>query len=243
MGRTMDLELYRKRAIFETLPRKHFNKIFCIGYNKTGTSSLEVVLRALGYELPDQGQQELRLTQQLYDGNFRPLVEFCSKYDAFQDSPFSKGVVFAQADCLFPNSKFVLSVRDPDKWYESLVRYHLAGILKQQGITDVSQVNEETYKDKTVYLYENYSYANVKRIISRVVDGKLVHDWSRVYDKAHYIEMYQRRNEQIMNYFQDRPWDLLVIDVEKEADISRILAFLDLPEKLNFEMPHMNRSQ
>lgn len=241
--KSMDLEQYRKIAIRESLSRKDFNKIFCIGYNKTGTTTLEMVLSALGYKCPVQEEQEIRIVKQLYKGNFQPLIEFCCQYEAFQDMPFSQGVVYAQVDCLFPNSKFILTVRDPIKWFDSLTRFHLNGILKRQGIESLEQVNEATFKNKTVYLFENYVYENCKRLISKVENNRIEHDWSLLYNKDHYIKLYEERNKEIIKYFQNRVDSLLVIDLEKEKDISKILEFLDLPAKLNMQTPHLNRSK
>jgi len=238
----MDFEKYREIAIRESLPRKNFNKIFCIGYNKTGTTSLEFILKALGYKLPKQAEQELRIVKQLYKGNFQPLIEFCHCYEAFQDMPFSQGIVYAQVDCLFPNSKFILTVREPNKWFESLTRFHLSGILKMQNIESIEQVNEDTFKDKTVYLYENYVYEIFKRHVSKVENLHLKHDWSLLYNKDHYIKIYEERNKGIIKYFQDRPNDLLIIDLEREKDISKVLYFLGLPAKLNIQIPHLYRS-
>ena len=240
----MDLEEYKQLAIKESLPRKNFNKIFCIGYNKTGTTTLEWILKALGYKLPNQLEQEMRIVKQLYLGNFLPFTEFCDQYDAFQDMPFSQGVVYAQADCLFPGSKFILTVRDPNEWYESLVRFHMKGVLKRQGITSLDNIDEYTFKNKNIYLYENYFYDVLKyMIVADVKDYKLEYDWSKAYDREHRIKIYTDRNKEIIKYFQKRPESLLVIDVGKERDILKILKFLGLPEKLNIQMPHLNSSK
>ena len=239
----MDLGKYREIAIRESLSRKDFNKIFCIGANKTGTTTLENVFYALGYKCPVQAEQEIRIVKQLYKGNFQPLIEFCGQYEAFQDLPFSKEVVYAQVDCLFPNSKFILTVREPNKWFDSLVRSHLDGVLKNQGIENIEDVNESTFKNKTVYLYENYTYELSKRRVSKVENYQLKHDWSLLYNKDYYIKEYEERNQEIIKYFQNRAEALLVIDLEYEKDISNILDFLGLPATLNTQMPHLNRSK
>ncbi len=240
----MNIEEYRNMALLETMPRKDFNKIFCIGYNKTGTTTLELVLRALGYRLPDQREQEMRIVKQLYLGNFQPLREFCEQYDAFQDMPFSQGVAYAQADCLFPGSKFILTVRDPQEWFDSLVRFHLNGVLKRQGITSLDQLDESSFKNKNIYLYENYFYDVLKYMVIADVNGyELEYDWNRAYDRDHRIGIYSERNKEIIKYFQNRPDSLLVIDLTREKDISKILKFLNLPEKLNMQMPHLNISR
>ena len=53
------------------LSNKDFNKIFCIGFNKTGTTSLERVLRFYGYHLPNQQEQEVELSKQVFSTNIQ----------------------------------------------------------------------------------------------------------------------------------------------------------------------------
>ena len=104
---------------------KNKTKIFCVGYNKTGTTSLGASLKQIGFNVAPQIPQEKQLTATLRNGNTAPFIEFCNKYDAFQDLPFSYGNTYVQADCLFPGSKFILSIRNSEEWYESLVNFHL----------------------------------------------------------------------------------------------------------------------
>lgn len=113
------------------LPGPSRTKVFCVGYNKTGTTTIEAVLRNLGYRMPGQARQEALVVEETFRGNFVPLRTLCSSYDAFQDMPFSQGVIYAIVDSMFPGSKFILTVRDSNEWFESLVRFQLGGILKR----------------------------------------------------------------------------------------------------------------
>ena len=223
--------------------KKQYNKIFSIGFNKTGTTSVEALLRELGFLLPNQQEQEITLVKELHKGNLASLTEFCSNYDAFQDLPFAQGQTYVQADALFPDSKFILTVRDSQAWFDSLVRFHLKGILKRAGVTRIEDANEGTFKDQNNYLYTNYSYENFKRQIAIVEDNKIKFDWSLLYDKSYYIRMYEQRNMEIIKYFQGRENDLLVIDIEKERDTGRLLRFLDIKGVSASPYPHLNQSK
>lgn len=94
------------------------SKIFCIGFHKTGTSSLGAALAQLGYRVkgpvrtrdPHIAERLLKVTL--------PLVE---RYDAFQDNPWP--ILFRTLDERFPGSKFILTVRDPDAWLKSVVAH------------------------------------------------------------------------------------------------------------------------
>ena len=232
-----------KAIRYEVLARKNFNKLFGIGFNKTGTTSLNSIFKYLGYDCPNQQEQEIRIVKQLYNGNFDPLINFVGKYDAFQDQPFSQGVTYSQVDALFPNSKFIITVRNKENWYNSLIRFQVNGILKFAGENNIDSADELTFKDKELYLYKNYIYENKKRHVTKIIDYKIHYDWSLVYNKEHLIKMYEDRNKQIIKYFANRPNDLLIIDIENEKDISKILKFLDLPIELNINMPKLNATK
>jgi hypothetical protein len=66
----------------------HQGKIFCIGRNKTGTTSLEQALRGFGYRLGNQRQGELLLDDWAHR-DFRRIVDLARSADAFQDIQFS----------------------------------------------------------------------------------------------------------------------------------------------------------
>ncbi len=61
-----------------------------------------------------------------------------------------------------------------------------------------------------------------------------------LYNKEHYINLYKQRRDLIIKYFQKRPKDLLILDITKEKDISKITNFLELPEFINFTFPRRN---
>lgn len=94
------------------------DKIFGIGFHKTGTKSLAVALRRLGYRVtgpngtmdPDIAGNALQIAHRLLDG-----------FDAFQDNPWP--VLYKEMDSLCPGSKFVLTTRDPQDWMRSVVRH------------------------------------------------------------------------------------------------------------------------
>jgi len=203
---------------------------------------MERVFKELGYRLPKQAMQESLVVEKSFLGDFGPLEKQCRKYDAFQDMPFSQGVTYASVDCLFPGSQFILTVREPNAWFESLTRFHLGGVLKEAGVENLQDFDELSFKDKAVYLHKNYLYNIVKRHANSIVDYQIHYDWSLVYDKQHQIDIYEERNRGIIRYFQDRPNQLLVIDITKEQDTSKIVDFLGFPRKYVSRMPHLNKS-
>lgn len=93
-------------------------KIFCIGFHKTGTTSLAVVLSTLGYRVTGpNGVQNPNI-----DKNVLAMAyELVDQYDAFQDNPWP--IIYKQLDVKYPGSKFVLTLRDSGSWIRSQVRH------------------------------------------------------------------------------------------------------------------------
>jgi len=83
-------------------------KIFGIGLNRTGTSSLSVALVYLGYK-----------TAHFIDHERNKVIDIESvlHYDALTDTPIS--CCFEQLDAKFPGSKFIYTVRDSESWLRS----------------------------------------------------------------------------------------------------------------------------
>lgn len=103
-------------------------KIFGIGFHKTGTQSLAEALTILGYKtihgdspnIPPYGDEGISLTRQIDIGDYN--LSTIASYDAFTDNPYFS--IWKQLDLYYPNSKFILTIRDSNEWIESAVRYY-----------------------------------------------------------------------------------------------------------------------
>ena len=202
-------------------------KIFCIGRNKTGTTSLELALQRFGYRLGDQAQAELYI-EDWARRDFGRIIQLCRKADAFQDIPFSLPFTYQAVDAAFPGARFILSIRGSDEeWYSSLTRHHsrLAGTDQVPTADDLRSVA--------------YRGAGWLLRTQTLVYGV---DESAVYDRKIYCHHYRRHNEQVLEYFRHRPQDLLVINVADEDAMPRLCRFLGIPYK-GESMPHENRAQ
>lgn len=98
-------------------------KVFCIGFNKTATTSVLEAFRILGLHpaasattLP--GDQ--RLIRSALQGDFQPLVEVARRYRSFKDRPWNIGTCYQAMDRAFPGSRFVLTLRDEEAWWRSV---------------------------------------------------------------------------------------------------------------------------
>ena len=93
-------------------------KVFGIGFHKTGTKSLCRALEILGYRVcgpigarnPEIASEALLST-----------LDHAHRFDAVQDNPFP--LFYRELDQEFPDSKFILTTEDPDIWIARAVRY------------------------------------------------------------------------------------------------------------------------
>jgi hypothetical protein len=92
-------------------------KVFCIGFQKTGTTSMAAALELLGYRVTSIFGQDLGLDELRRSYVARGL-EIAREVDAVQDMPWP--LIFRELDATFPGSKFVLTWRETDRWLASI---------------------------------------------------------------------------------------------------------------------------
>jgi hypothetical protein len=202
-------------------------KIFCIGLNKTGTTSLRFEMEDLGFAVGNQRKAEL-LFDDWVKRDFRKLRRYCHTAQFFQDAPFSYPYTFIALDQFFPNSKFILTVRDDaEQWYSSLTRFH----GKKWGNGNVSPTAEDL-KNAT-YIYKGFPYHS-RMHVHPVTD-------ENPYDKDILTDYYETHNKNVKDYFRHRPDDLLVINLAKEGDYARFCKFIGV-EKKKDNFPWKNKT-
>jgi hypothetical protein len=122
-------------------------KIFGIGLGKTGTNSLTEALNILGYRAKHYPDPEKMLT--------RNFTELLNTYDALTDSPVIP--VYKELDKMYPNSKFIFTIRNEDDWIPSCkVQWAKSGPYMRKGfygqlrkeLFGTVEFNEKRFRDK-----------------------------------------------------------------------------------------------
>lgn len=202
-------------------------KVFCIGKNKTGTTSLKSAMIRLGYIVGDQRRAEL-LVDDWRLGNFRKLIRYVKSAQFFQDTPFSLPGTYKVLDKHFPNSKFILTIRDsPDQWYNSLVKYQQKRMNTGNRIPEKEDFINHNYVTKGWVFKNHMSIFNVSE--DDLFNYKILTD--------HYLKY----NEDIMDYFKDRPGDLLVINAADKDAFKKLINFLGVESDLQ-DFPWKNKT-
>ena len=94
------------------------SKVICIGWHKTGTTTLGDALLTLGYEVLGA---RVDLAEELLKGNMEQALDLAGDFSALQDVPWN--ALYQELDQAFPGSRFILTVRDEDNWLKSAVRH------------------------------------------------------------------------------------------------------------------------
>ena len=176
-------------------------KVFGTGMQRTGTTSLAQALDLLGIKTRD-------CPKDLW-GNLDH--EVLQRYDGFTDNPIP--LLYRDLDRKLPGSKFVHTVRDEQRWLESVEWLFTTGALKFAW-------------DRHPHFHEFH----------RALYGRTD------FDAATFLERYRRHNREVLDYFADRPADLLVMDLTAGDGFDRLCPFLgrEVPAA---PFPHRNRHE
>ncbi len=199
-------------------------KIFGLGFSKTGTTSLEVALEKLGYRVC-RGHWKNSHTFYLlalyihrdYDEIFR-IVKY---WDAFADGPWGGTDLYRELYKRLPESKFILTVRNAESWYHSF-----------EKLITMFDLNPETALDS---YHANGMYGSAyffKHIFN--IDALAG-------NREEIINHYTGYNEQVKAFFSEKGADFMVLNLTEGDGWNKLCNFLDrkAPDE---EFPHANRS-
>jgi len=200
-------------------------KVFCIGYNKTGTTSLTHFMKMNGFLIAPQQPFEYNLNSYVY-GNYSTFTEMIKNdyynYTFFQDVPFSLPNLYKTLDVEFENAKFILTIRNnPQQWYESLISYHKSEF--------------ESFKNPTEIPYVYHGWIN--KILTKVYNSPNFDP----YNQRQLINSYTDHIDSVKEYFENKNNKLLVLNLEKNTP-EELEKFLEV--KLTYKkFPHINKSR
>ncbi len=134
-------------------------KVFGIGLNKTGSTTLKICFKMLGY---NPIGLKPKLLRQIKRGNFEETYSIIKKYNAFQDLPWS--LIYQEVDEQYPDSKFILTIRkDSETWYNSVLKHvqraELANdhIQKELALLAYGYPNPQDFQEELMAFYEKHN--------------------------------------------------------------------------------------
>lgn len=177
------------------------HRVFGIGLSRTATRSLTMALHVLGWDTIHY-PADAQTFEELVEANYRFSV--LDEYHGITDitvAPF-----YAQLDSLYPGSKFVLTVRDLEPWLRSCTNHWEGRSAFAPAETAEQQV-----------------YMKTRRLLRAAVFG------CYYFDAERFAWVYKQHISNVARYFQNRPEDLLVLDVCGGDGWDELCRFLDTP--------------
>lgn len=196
-------------------------KIFNIGFHRTGTRSFTVYMESLGFRAKHWpvvvDGVSYRDTVFPYRDSRRRVVDHLyplfDRWDAFADVPFP--ALYDDLDRLYPNAKFVLVTRDLDDWWESLVRHWR---LERKGARNIGMYE---------YIqYNRYASPAIRRV--SIDDGPLLKGLHATHVDA------------VRAYFAGQSDRFLEVALEDPEIGAKIAAFVGKPADVPY--PHRGES-
>ncbi len=130
-------------------------KVFCIGFQKTGTTSLRDAFRQMDYRYhgPYGRDWSLKRLEKEYKSAGLAIAQ---EHDVVADMPWP--LIYRELDEAFPGSRFILTLRDTDNWYRSIRNHFGDRPAPLQELTYGADAgapvgNEQRYRE----VYDNYN--------------------------------------------------------------------------------------
>ena len=137
-------------------------KYVCVGQPKTGTKTISKIFQLLDFEVNsnplcvNENDDFILLDNNISyytNDNIRKCRNIIKTFDAFHDYPYSFNYKYINEK--FPDSKFILTMRNGDEWFNSLFHYqHIENVVNKQVL-------------KKLYGYENILLENKEDVISK----------------------------------------------------------------------------
>jgi hypothetical protein len=141
--RYSDPFLHLHHAVMRMAYRPQAVKVFCIGPAKTGTTSLYMALKTLGFrtvrmfKIGEMTRLDLTKEDIARDGwsQFIGWMQGFS-YDAYVDFPLGWFDAYVHLDRAFPGSKFILTTRDQTSYAVSFSHHFEGSFLKGEEFSE-----------------------------------------------------------------------------------------------------------
>jgi hypothetical protein len=193
------------------------NKVFGVGLSRTGTRSLATALGILGFKtahFPSDERTQLEVLACCRTGNVAKL-SILKSHDALTDTPVC--CIYKSLDSVYPNSKFILTVRRKESWLISCERYWRETLGKRLDNAP------------------NQSYADFINFINLHLYG------TQVFSLEKFSSVYDDYLQEVTEYFEGRQGHFLVLDICSGEGWAELCAFLNV-ERCSSPFPRENLS-
>lgn len=227
---------------------KNFNKCFGIGANKTGTTSLEAICKKF-YGMRSEQKPGVACIHQIFKGNYSTLKQHLDNQDFHQDLPASLNHYYVALDILYPNSKFILTLRESKSWFTSFFNYYFSSKIKPYIYPNLNSGPYHIFEG-----HERWFEVSWGQELSLLKDLKHKsfqtdeHLKELILKNEFFVNScilsYENRISSIQTYFADREKDLLQVKISDPNLSKKINRFFGLPENIiTYKAPSANAAR
>jgi hypothetical protein len=214
------------------LPEKE--KIFCISTQRTGTTSVGDFLIDHGFRVAREHHGVKNNWNYLcdagdYDSIFNSIA--FNSFQAYEDSPWWWPHIYRILFHKFPHSKFILFIRNSDKWFDSMLSLKNGKILgnTERHCRVYRRLNEFYYK-----LDHDPNFKPTKNDKDQLMSLKGL--------RTHYINIYNELNREKIEFFKRHNLNrLFICELEDRQKWIKLGNFLNLDVNRNYDI-HSNKS-
>jgi hypothetical protein len=212
---------------------KGSGRIFCISYQKTGTTSVADFFRYFGYPVAKlEASWIFSWPKKWYNGHFEAIFKsiYFRCFQVFEDDPWFYPEFYKYLFHKFPKAKFVLFTRDSENWFNSMLN-HNSG--KNLGIPKIHCKVYQREKDFNLYCEQTPDFKPSENTIGAYMDMAPY--------RNHYKNIYDMRNREVVEFFKRAPERLFVCELEDMDKWQKMGAFFDIKVPKGFEV-HSNKT-
>jgi len=229
------ISTFLKRKLRKNIPRKGSYNIFCISMQRTGTTSVGNFFNYFGYPVAKWRDSWDNYWSMLwYNGDFESIFnskEFKS-FQVFEDDPWWLPGFYKILFHRFPTAKFILFTRDSESWFNSMLSHSKGYTLGNTKLHCKIYRREKEFYDK---LEADASFKSSKDKIDNLLPLAGY--------KQHYIDLYEIRNREVINFFEENDSSRLF-----HCDLSDSTKWQKLGEFIGIDVPkdfsiHSNKTQ
>lgn len=208
-------------------------KIFVLSFQRTGTTSVGQFFKRFNYKVATNDISRKNLWgYKWYIGDFNAIFDSpdFKRNTVFEDGPWFFPEFYKYLFHNFPNAKFILFKRNPEKWFNSML----------------SHSNEMNPGNSFVHAKVYRREEELNQLVRTKYPNINIHDARNLLSlkemKDHYTKIYCRSNDEIITFFKRfSSKSLFLCDLEDDNKWIKLGNFFDIKVPANFDS-HVNKT-
>ena len=205
-------------------------KIFCISFQRTGTTSVGKFFRDFGFKWAGwPADRDNKWSHSWLIGDYESIFnsDAFKSTNAYEDSPWWLPDFYKILYHRFPNSKFILLSRNLDRWFQSMINHSKGNVLGDM------KIHCKVYRRELEY----YDLVN-----SGIINEKTEYEIHaekpmKLIDYAeHYKEIYRLHQIEVIDFFEKvSPNSLFVGRLEDPLKWTKMGHFLNIEVPADYD--------